>query len=38
MADTYKPTAGMAAAVVRVYQDGKPTDTLVGHKLKSLRK
>lgn len=25
------------AAVVRVYKDGKPTDTLVGHKLKSLR-
>ena len=26
------------AAVVRVYQDGKPTDTVVGHKLSSLRK
>jgi len=25
------------AAVVRVYRDGKPTDTLVGHKLKTLR-
>jgi hypothetical protein len=25
------------AAVVRVYKDGKPTDTLVGHKLKTLR-
>ena len=25
------------AAVVRVYQDGKPTDTLVGHKLSSLK-
>lgn len=26
------------AAVIRVYQDGKPTDTIVGHKLNSLRK
>ena len=26
------------AAVIRVYQDGKPTDTVVGHKLSSLRK
>jgi hypothetical protein len=26
------------AAVVRVYQDGKPTDTVVGHKLSTLRK
>jgi hypothetical protein len=25
------------AAVIRVYRDGKPTDTLVGHKLKTLR-
>ena len=25
------------AAVVRIYRDGKPTDTLVGHKLKTLR-
>ena len=25
------------AAVVRVYKDGKPTDTLVGHKLKTLK-
>jgi hypothetical protein len=25
------------AAVIRIYQDGKPTDTLVGHKLSSLR-
>jgi hypothetical protein len=26
------------AAAIRVYQDGKPTDTVVGHKLSSLRK
>jgi len=26
------------AAVIRVYQDGKPTDTMVGHKLSTLRK
>ncbi len=26
------------AAVIRVYQDGKPTDTVVGHKLSTLRK
>lgn len=25
------------AAVIRIYRDGKPTDTLVGHKLKTLR-
>lgn len=25
------------AAVIRVYRDGKPTDTLVGHKIKTLR-
>jgi hypothetical protein len=25
------------AAVIRVYRDGKPTDTLVGHKVKTLR-
>jgi hypothetical protein len=25
------------AAVIRLYRDGKPTDTLVGHKLKTLR-
>ena len=26
------------AAVIRIYRDGKPTDTLVGHKLGTLRK
>ncbi len=26
------------AAVIRIYRDGKPTDTLVGHKLSTLRK
>ena len=25
------------AAVIRLYRDGKPTDTMVGHKLKTLR-
>ena len=25
------------AAVIRIYRDGKPTDTLVGHKIKTLR-
>lgn len=25
------------AAVIRIYRDGKPTDTLVGHKVKTLR-
>jgi len=25
------------AAVIRLYRDGKPTDTIVGHKLKTLR-
>jgi len=35
---TITGTPDNPAAVVRVYQDGKPTDTLVGHKLNSLRK
>jgi hypothetical protein len=26
------------AAVIRIYRDGKPTDTMVGHKLSTLRK
>jgi hypothetical protein len=25
------------AAVIRLYRDGKPTDTIVAHKLKTLR-
>ena len=35
---TITGTSDDPAAVVRVYQDGKPTDTIVGHKLSSLRK
>ena len=35
---TITGTADDPAAVVRVYQDGKPTDTVVGHKLSSLRR
>ena len=35
---TITGTSDDPAAVVRVYQNGKPTDTLVGHKLSSLRK
>jgi hypothetical protein len=35
---TVTGTENDPAAVVRVYQDGKPTDTLVGHKLSSLRR
>ena len=35
---TITGTPDNPAAVIRVYQDGKPTDTLVGHKLNSLRK
>ena len=35
---TVTGTSDDPAAVVRVYQDDKPTDTLVGHKLSSLRK
>ena len=34
---TVTGTSEDPAAVIRVYQDGKPTDTLVGHKLSSLR-
>jgi hypothetical protein len=35
---TVTGTENDPAAVVRVYQDGKPTDTIVGHKLSSLRR
>jgi hypothetical protein len=34
---TITGTSEDPAAVIRVYQDGKPTDTLVGHKLSTLR-
>jgi hypothetical protein len=34
---TITGTEDEPAAVIRLYRDGKPTDTMVGHKLKTLR-
>ena len=34
---TITGTEDNPAVLIRVYQDGKPTDTLVGHKMKTLR-
>jgi len=34
---TINGTPDDPAAVIRLYRDGKPTDTMVGHKLKTLR-